>query len=170
MIGSEAMDFVLDGERGGELMEKIVRGIPWNSHEYANVRRRDKNATNTTDTTNTTRHHHQLHGSNDDITVVVKLCTPRTHHLISICMTDHNFHSFLTNYLPHTPKASLHSLDSLGLATTFLHESFQVFLIDTKGAAQNGRDVSDVVACDVLGAECTPSGTVVGNDGEGGRQ
>ena len=45
-------------------------------------------------------------------------------------------------------------LDSLHLAQTFLDRGLKVVLVDMAGVLGRGYDMSQVIACDVLGADC----------------
>jgi len=145
VIASEAMDFVSSLKTdGSKLLDNILKGMPWSRHNAMG---------------------NQLHGNNDDITVVVKYRTPRVKHLISLwhqcCMEDMNFYDFLTVYLPDEVD-HLRSLDSLRLAEAFLDRNLKVILIDMEGVTEQGYDISDVIACDVMGALCTREKKIVG--------
>jgi len=49
-------------------------------------------------------------------------------------------------------------LDSLGLAEFFMKRGVEVALVDGSGVSAKGLDLSDVVACSVLNASCSPTG------------
>jgi len=147
VIGSEAMDFVSTEENSNndQLLSGILNGLPWNSNSASNE---------------------QLEGSNDDVTVVVKIRTPRVDHLASLwhqcCMKHMSFYEYITIHLPSS-KNSLHSLDSLRVAEAFLKKGIRVILVDMEGATEKGYDISNVVACDVLGARCTLGKQIIGD-------
>jgi len=148
IIASEAMDFVLSAkykDNKNILLNRILHGMPWNSYDDTGTR---------------------LEGSNDVITVVVHFRAPRVEHLISLwhqcCMDTMSFRNYLTIYVK-SRKNALHSLNSLGLAEAFLEADLQVTLLDMSGISSRGYDTSNVVACDVLDADCTVNKTVVGD-------
>jgi hypothetical protein len=65
-----------------------------------------------------------------------------------------SFYEYLTGRLENIVDP-LRSLDSLHLAETFLDYKLNSVLIDMSGVVEHGYDMSYVVACDVLNAECT---------------
>ena len=139
VIASEAMDFVSSErfENPHELLENIIHQLPWHANYTISAS-----------------------GSDDDITVVVSYRAPRSSHLISLwhqcCMKDMSFHEFLTNRRLEIMPDPLKSLDSLKLTKTFLDRGLKVILVDMAGVKANQYDMSNVIACDVLGAACTP--------------
>lgn len=50
----------------------------------------------------------------------------------------------------------MHHLDSLNLVYKFLIQGINTVLIDLAGMLEKGYDLSNVIACDILGAVCTP--------------
>ncbi len=139
VIASEAMDFIAS-ERYADpagLLENIIGSLPWHAN-YPPTK---------------------ASGSDEDITVVVSYRAPRSTHLISLwhqcCMKKMSFHEYLTNRVDVRPDP-LKSLDSLKLAKVFLDRGLKVILIDMAGVKANGYDMSIVIACDILGANCTP--------------
>lgn len=46
------------------------------------------------------------------------------------------------------------NFDSLFLAKRFVEKGLKVTLVDMEGVAEQGYDISNVVACDILGANC----------------
>ena len=48
----------------------------------------------------------------------------------------------------------LNPLDSFNLMKQFLNHGMKVVLVDMSGVKRHGKDVSRVVACDVLGGDC----------------
>jgi len=147
VIASEAMDFVSSERTDGDLMlSRILDGLPWNSNDLSGL---------------------QLEGSNDDVTIVVKFRAPRVEHLVSLwhqcCMGSMTFYEYITIRLP-SKKDPIRSLDSLRLVEIFLEKGFEVIIIDMEGATNKGYDISDVVACDVLGARCTPVKKIIGEN------
>jgi len=137
VIASEAIDFIASERRsdGPEILNRLVDELPW--HE------RDGNP---------------LHGSDEDITAVVGYRTPRVDHLISLwhqcCMQDMSLYEYVTHRF-ETVVDPLRSLDSLKLAKVFLDKDIETVIIDMSGVAALGFDMSNIVACDVLNAECT---------------
>ena len=149
VIASEAMDFI--GQQnspnwgGPELLDKIIAQLPW---RYDNEK---------DDPTFTS-----VPGSDEDITVVVAYRAPRSSHLISIwhqcCMAKGmSFYEFLTTKYFEVAKDPLKSLDSLNLAKVIMEKGIKVVLVDMVGVTSMGYDISNVIACDVLEADCTPS-------------
>lgn len=144
VIASEAMDFVGSEQLykyPDELREKIILQLPWHVGTDA---------------------HYPIKasGSDDNITVVIMYRSPRSGHLTSLwhqcCMEDLSFHDFLISkqggkYSDYLMK----SLDSLKLAKKFLDRGLEVVVVDMAGVQANGYDISNVIACDILGAECT---------------
>ena len=137
VIASEAMDFVgsqHDNSHEG-LLEKIIHQLPWNAN-YSPA----------------------ASGSDEDITAVVVYRSPRSDHLKSAwhecCMKNgQTFHEFIAN--PSNKFAdAMKTIDSLYLAKRFLEKGLKVVLIDMAGVLEKGYDISNVVACDVLGADC----------------
>jgi len=147
VIASESIDFVSADKKhiGDLLMTRILHGMPWNSNELSTV---------------------QVNGSNDDITVVVNFRTPRRKHLISLwhecCMKNISFKQYLTTYVYHRLD-KVRALDSLSLVEVFLNKGLNVILIDMAGVSAQGYDISNVVACDVLRADCDFNKSLVGD-------
>jgi len=169
VIGSEAMDFVVVDEEegsGDDFMSRILQILPWNSHASNILHNFDDDDDSGGDGGDITPS--SIKGSNDDITVVVKLRTPRTDHLISLwhqcCMDNMNFYEYLTDHVPNKSRF-LHSLDSFRIAQRFLDQGLKVILIDMQGANDRGFDISNVIACDVLNATCSNDKQIVGKDG-----
>jgi hypothetical protein len=134
VIASEAMDLVPRVKYSGALLQNIIHQQPWYT---SNGNRRST-----------------FLGKDDDITVVVNYRSPRSSHLISswhqCCMTSMSFHDYLLSL-----KESRLVLDSLRLAKICLDQGLRVVLVDMAGVTKNDVDISNVIACDVLGAECT---------------
>jgi len=150
IIASEAMDFVSTtrGRKdGNKLLNRILDGMPWNSYD---------------DPADT-----RLEGSNDDITVVVHFRAPRVDHLVSLwhqcCMDTMSFRDYLVVFIPGKRLDKMHSLDSLRLVEVFLEKNLEVTLLDMSGISFQGYDISNILACDVLDADCTSNKTVVGD-------
>jgi hypothetical protein len=135
VIASEAFDFIASERRtfGSGMLIDVINSLPWH-----------QNAT--------------LNGKDEDITAVVSYRTKRVEHLISLwhqcCMKRMSFYEYLTKHLASSLDP-LKSLDSLKLAKIFLDHNLETILIDMSGVTQHGYDMSNVVACDVLNAECT---------------
>jgi len=157
VIASEAMDFV-SSERNRNprrLLKRILDLLPWRG-DHDNDHDHDHSESGSGPG------HVPVPGSDDDITVVVNYRAPRSSHLISIwhecCMANMTFYEFLTDGRldSGTSLDPLKSLDSLKLAKTFLDRGLEVILVDMSGVQANNFDISRVIACDVLGASCTP--------------
>jgi len=105
----------------------------------------------------------RLSADRKDVTIVVNFRAPRVEHLVSIwhqcCMERESFIEFLTTMPKYVNK--MHSLDSLLLSETFLKSGLNVVLIDMSGIARDGYDISNVVACDILKANCTETEELV---------
>jgi hypothetical protein len=76
-------------------------------------------------------------------------------------MEEMSFYEYLTRRF-ETVVDPLRSLDSLKLAKMFLDKDIETVIIDMSGVAALGYDMSNVVACDVLNAECTERKTFLG--------
>jgi hypothetical protein len=93
----------------------------------------------------------------DQVTVVVVYRTPKIKHLVSVwhqnCVTpspDNKFHQWIT-----TTDNTLGALDALGMVDIFLNETdWNVALIDLDGVKQDGYDISNFVACEIMGEDC----------------
>jgi hypothetical protein len=59
-----------------------------------------------------------------------------------------------TGYDAMTSKLGLAPIDSLGLAEMYLNHGLDVVLIDYVAVQDNGLDISAVIACEVLDADC----------------
>ena len=148
VIASEAMDDVGNANnqnKGNMVLESFIQQLPWNAG-YPKVA-----------------------GSDDDITAVVVYRSPRSDHLQSIwhqcCMEDEIFDHFLATV---TTRAwfPFHYIDSLNLAKRFLDRGLKVVLIDMAGVVKEGYDISNIVACDILGADCTTQKYFYGDSAE----
>ena len=129
VIASEGMDFV--GSPNVGLLEGIIHQLPWHAN-----------------------YSQSASGSDNDITVVVVYRSPRVDHLKSMwhqksMRKGQTFHDYLTS-----PNLSLKSLDSLYISKQFLDRGLKVDLVDMAGVLKKGYDISNVVACDILGAAC----------------
>ena len=93
----------------------------------------------------------------DQVTVVVMYRTPKSKHLISMwhenCnqpRPDNKFYEWIT-----TTENTLGALDALGMVELFLNETnWNVALIDLNGLRKDNFDISNFVACKVLGEDC----------------
>ena len=92
----------------------------------------------------------------DQITVVVMYRTPKVTHLISVwhqnCNkpTDDKFYEWIT-----TTENTLGPMDSLGMVDMFLNETnWNVASVNLEGLKEDNWDVSNFVACKILGEEC----------------
>lgn len=104
-----------------------------------------------------------------DVTVVVKFRAPRVQHLISVwhqcCAKKMTFMEFLRT-LQGKNERKLHILASLELSEIFLKRGFDVVLMDMGGIIHSGYDISNVVACDILEANCTKEEEILSVSGE----
>lgn len=105
----------------------------------------------------------------NDVTVVVKFRAPRVNHLISVfhqcCSEKQTFMDFLIA-LPgsRTTVNRMRVLDSFTLSEVFLKHGLNVILIDMSGIIKDGYDISTVVACDILKANCTETEEIITDD------
>ncbi len=111
---------------------------------------------------------HQLpkNTTKEDITIVIKYRSPRTKHLISwyheCCMNTMTFRKFLQSEMYDHPDRGSRIIDSLYLVQKLLLEGYHVVLFDLSGVLDKGYDISNLIACDVLDAKCTPNKEIVG--------
>mmetsp|Transcript_14075 Transcript_14075/g.20482 ORF Transcript_14075/g.20482 Transcript_14075/m.20482 type:complete len:425 (+) Transcript_14075:213-1487(+) len=143
VIATEAMDFISSERRphSEKILDGMIDDMPWNRNRNRNL------------------HESEEEGfSESDITAVITFRTPRSSHLVSLwhqcCMDDMSFYEYLTIHL-NVVADPIRSIDSLKLTQIFSKRGLKVDLIDLSGVSAEGYDVSNVVACDVLGAECT---------------
>lgn len=103
----------------------------------------------------------------DDFTVVLKYRSPRVTHLISwyheCCMNDMTFPTFLVNEMTSFLHRGSRIIDSLHLVKKFLDFGLNVTLIDLSGVHEEGYDLSNIIACDVMNAPCTNEKTIIGD-------
>mmetsp|Transcript_29759 Transcript_29759/g.59296 ORF Transcript_29759/g.59296 Transcript_29759/m.59296 type:complete len:423 (-) Transcript_29759:137-1405(-) len=135
VTASEALDMIGESKKGSRVLKRVVAQLPWHSNTVP-----------------------AADGSDSDITAVVAYRSPRSKHLESLwhqcCMDKESFEHYLI-HLNDRSWFPTHSLDSLNLANQFLKEGIKTLLIDLAGVLVEGYDVSNVIACDVLGAACT---------------
>lgn len=178
LLASEALDFIASERRndGPEILEKLLHILPRNAQNsprpqvqfsqlgnlrggvefeqdsgslfYEQLKELDHNVGAPSSNNN------DLEG----ITAVVAYRAPRVDHLISLwhqcCMTDMTFYEYLTERIL-TKSDALRSLDSLKLTQIFLDRKIPTILIDMSGVTNEGYDMSNIIACDVLNADCT---------------
>jgi len=140
-IATEAMDFVT-GKKG--LLDDIIRQLPWNADFPV-----------------------KASGSNNDITVVVTYRSPRVKHLESMwhqcCMREGvSFYQYLVDPKSRFHVATSPAFDSLRLVEKFLEKGLNVTLVDMEGVINHGYDISNIMACDILGANCNADKTFIG--------
>lgn len=126
VLATEAIDYV---QRPIHI-DEIVQQLPWHTNPTTAA------------------------GSDSDITVVISYRAPRSDHLISIWHQWYMRMTF-TSFLSKAGSRNLKPLESLSMAELFLEKGLQVILMDMSGIKARGYDVSNVVACDILGADCT---------------
>ena len=96
----------------------------------------------------------------EKVTAVIMYRSPRIEHLQSMwhqhqkAQRNHNvtFSQYLENLSSYLDM--LTSLDSFNLMEQCLKHGMKVILIDMSGVKRHGKDVSRVVACEVLGGDC----------------
>jgi hypothetical protein len=81
-------------------------------------------------------------------------------------MQNEPFEKFLARVNNSTMWFPFHYLDSLNLAQKFLQKGLKTVIIDMTGVLNEGFDISNVVACDILGANCTPQKRFFGQSDE----
>jgi len=92
----------------------------------------------------------------DQITVVIMYRSPKVDHLVSMWHqncdkpTDDKFYEWITS-----TKNTLGPMDSLGMVDMFLNETnWNVSLVNLEGLIEDDWDLSNFVACEILGEEC----------------
>jgi hypothetical protein len=101
------------------------------------------------------------------ITAAVMYRAPRLDHLISIwheigMPEGKSFYDYLMTLVP--VEDWLRVLDSLLLAERLINRGINTVLIDLSGVKKHGYDISLVIACDVLDAECDAEKHFVGEE------
>jgi hypothetical protein len=102
------------------------------------------------------------------VTAVVVYRAPRLDHLFSLWHQDGlrkkrmSFYDFLMTLVP--VEDELRILDSLLLAERLIQRGIHTVLIDLSGVQKHGYDISLVIACDVLDAECDAEKHFVGEE------
>jgi hypothetical protein len=143
VIAAEAFDHIASTRNGGnQILENLLHILPLAS---------------TTD---------EMHSPVSNLTAVVVYRTPRKDHLVSIwhsirTKNPQSFYDFLMQTMLETNMVFI--LDSLMLAERFVKHGINTVLIDLSGVKKYDFDISHVVACDVLGANCTAEKHFVGN-------
>ena len=133
VIASEAMDFIASSNEddGYHLLDALLDFLP------------DKRDDKSKEYSSTA-------------TAVVMYRPPRVSHLISAwhqcCMKKMSFYNFLTSM--DSSSDALKTLDSLLLAERFAKRKINTVLVDLSGVKHHEYDISNVIACDVLDAEC----------------
>ena len=139
VIASEHLDWIANEDRnaGNQLLENLLHILPAES--------------------------------TSTITAVVVYRAPRLDHLISLwhqhgMLQKLSFYDFLMTVAP--VQDWLRVLDSLLLAERFIKRGINTVLIDLSGVQKHGYDISLVIACDVLGADCDKEKHFVGEKAE----
>jgi len=152
VLATEAIDYCIKDKDGQRLLEEFLDVLP------------DSGISSMNSSTSTLVKDKGL-ATRDHITVVVTYRSPRVKHLVSIWHQTkkkvEHFRAWMT-----TTRNELGALDSLALAEMLLNHGLHVILIDSSGIIQGGYDISYIVACDVLGAECTINKTLQGLQSE----
>ena len=147
IIGSEAFDFCIKDEDGDHIFDNLMHILPVNTSKNINNKILDV----------TPNGRNNLY-----ITIVVTHRSPRVKHLQSVWsefILNQNViqRTSFKDWLLKT-KNNFGVLDSLGLAEFFMKRGVEVALVDGSGVSAKGLDLSDVVACSVLNASCSPTG------------
>ncbi len=151
VFGTEALDFIVkaESEDGDRMVEDLKGLMPW--HINDNLSSEEKSSFKGI----------KMHGGDESIRVVVTYRSPRIQHLISIWrQTKKEVEPFEEWIL--TTTNNLGALDSLGLASMYLNHGLHVDLIDSSGLEEEGVDISNAVACDILNAPCSERKQPVG--------
>ncbi len=126
VFGTEAMDMIVKFPHGSSMLHTISDDILPNAIE------------------------------GDQITAVIMYRTPKINHLVSIwhenCnkATDPKFYEWIT-----TSENTFGPVDSLGMVDLMLKETnWKIVLIDLNLARLDGWDISNFVACKVMGEDC----------------
>jgi hypothetical protein len=101
------------------------------------------------------------------ITAVVPYRAPRLDHLLSLwhqrgMKEGKSFYDYLMTLV--SVHDELRVLDSLLLAERLINRSINTVLIDLSGVKKHGYDISLVIACDVLDADCDAEKHFVGEE------
>lgn len=109
----------------------------------------------------------------NDVTVALNYRTPRLEQWASMWSHDTNNEDYTAEYNEWMCDADLASkhievlatqMNPLNAAQAFVNEGWNVRLIDMEGVEAEGRDISHVVACDVVAARCE-EGVVLNHQG-----
>ena len=137
IIGSEAFDNVIKDDDGDDMIDRFIDLLPFfGDEEEFDI---------------------------DRITVVVTYRVPRVKHLISIWRETKKKNESFQKWIM-TTRNRLGATDSLGLAEKFLEKGFKVVIADIHGISEEGYDISNIIACQILNATCTDDMQLVGSD------
>lgn len=157
VIGTESLDNLFSHSyKGQKVLNKLLRVLPLKKNKDP-----DDEIENEEES---------WKAAESDLTVVVNYRAPRIDHLISLwhqcCAKDGvTFKKFLTSNVDRNSDR-LHPLNSIGLANVFLKRGLKTVLVDLSGVLDKGYDVSNVMACDILGEDCTDSKQLISAQGE----
>lgn len=157
VIGTESLDNLFSHNyKGQKVLNKLLRVLPLKKNKDPD----DGNE----------NEEESWKAAESDLTVVVNYRAPRIDHLISLwhqcCAKDGvTFKKFLTSNVDKNSDR-LHPLNSIGLANVFLKRGLKTVLVDLSGVLDKGYDVSNVLACDILGEDCTDSKQLISAQGE----
>ena len=165
IIGTEALDLV-GANKGAIRIDDLLEQLPFNyKNDQPQLQPQPQPQPQPQ-----LQQYERLNGSNEDITVVIKYRSPRVKHLISwwheCCMNQMNFLQFLQLEMAKRPDRGSRIVDSLQLVQRFLDYGLHVVLIDLGGVGIHGYDVSNVIACDVMGIPCNHNKIIEGETEE----
>jgi len=143
IMGTEAMDSLVKDSDGVEILNRL-----------ANVLSTDTATMPMTKPTSTTSQNTKAR-----ISIVIVYRTPKARHLISIWhqnalkRTDPGFYDWIT-----TTGNNLGALDALGMVDLIVRhpaaDDWNIVLVDLSGVKEDGWDLSNLIACEVMHVEC----------------
>lgn len=153
-MGTEAADYLTIDSDGVDMLAKLANVLNTTAASAA----MDTDTGATTEPTNTTSRTNN--GVRMRITVVISYRTPKARHLISVWhqnslrRSDPGLYDWI-----NTTSHGLGTLDAaLGMADLILRhpisQRWDVVLVDLSGVKEDGWDLSNLIACEVLRAEC----------------
>jgi len=158
VLGTEAVDYCVKDVDGQGLLEQLLGILP-HVDNYSPQSPSSSMLVEQPPIIQRVKQEQEMRDIKDHVTVVVTYRSPRVKHLVSIWHQTkkkvENFRAWMI-----ATKNELGALDSLALAEMLLDNGLRVILIDSSGIIHEGYDISSVMACDVLGAECTSDKTL----------
>lgn len=105
-------------------------------------------------------------GETKQISFMVNYRTPRSSHLVSLFRQHRRNNTQLQPWICEEKVFHFGILNPLGLAQRLVEHGFKTILLDMTGISDSNYDVSNIVACDILGAPChSTNKTIRGLDG-----